>query len=122
MPDPAYELKTVDRIVAVLNNGDENAEATRLHSEIMDRLANNIQEHGGKHKATLTLTIEYSADPKGIDVSLVCKAKVPAKPIQKERFFMSEKNTLTLQDPARDSMFAGSDLGRAPRRVGGDPQ
>ncbi len=118
MADPAYEVKTVDRLLAVLNSGDENAEATRLHRSIMDRLASNIQDHGGKHKGQLTLTVDYVADSKGLDVSITAKAKIPGKPVIKERFFMSDKNELTLQDPARDSMFAGSDLGR--RRTAGD--
>lgn len=118
MGDPAYEVKTVDRLIAVLNSGDENAEATRLHRSIMDRLASNITDHGGKHKGQLVLTIDYIADAKGLDVSVTAKAKIPGKPVIKERFFMSDKNELTLQDPARDSMFSGLDLGR--RRAGGD--
>ena len=112
MSELAYEVRTIDRLVAVLNGGDDGAEATRQYREIMDRLAHNIQEHGGKHKAKLTLTIEFAADAKGLDVAMVSKATLPAKPVLKERFFMSEQNTLTLQDPARDSMFPGVDLGR----------
>jgi hypothetical protein len=119
MSERAYEVSTVDRLVAVLNGGDDGAEATRQYREIMDRLANNIQEHGGTHKAKLTLTIEFKADAKGLDVAMQSKATLPARPVIKERFFMSEKNTLTLQDPARDSMFPGSDLGRSPRTLGG---
>lgn len=118
MDPAAYEVKTVDRLVAVLNSGDDGAEATRLYREIMDRLANNIREHGGKHKASLTITIEFVADAKGLDVALTSKAKLPGRPVIKERFFMSPANTLTLQDPARDSMFPGADLGR--RRTAGE--
>lgn len=119
MSERAYEVSTVDRLVAVLNGGDDGAEATRQYREIMDRLANNIQEHGGTHKAKLTLTIEFKADAKGLDVAMQSKATLPARPVIKERFFMSEKNTLTLQDPARDSLFPGADLGRASRTSGG---
>lgn len=115
MTDHAYEVRTVDRLIAVLNHGDDGAEATRLHTDIMARLAQNIQEHGGKHKGSLTLTIEYVADAKGLDVSLTAKAKLPGRPVTKERFFMTPDNRLTLQDPARDSLFPGSDLGRARR-------
>lgn len=115
MADPAYEVRTVDRLIAVLNHGDDGAEATRLHNEIMARLAENVREHGGKHKGALTLTIEYVADAKGLDVALNAKAKLPGRPVVKERFFMTPDNRLTLQDPARDSLFPGSDLGRAKR-------
>lgn len=112
MADPAYEVQTVDRLIAVLNSGDEGAEATRQYREIMDRLANNIQEHGGSHKAELAIKIKFAADPKGLDVTIETTAKMPKRPVIKERFFMSEKNTLTLQDPAKDSLFEGADLGR----------
>lgn len=118
MSDPAYEIKTVDRLIAVLNSGDDGAEATRQYREIMDRLAHNIVEHGGKHKGQLTLIVDFVADAKGLDVCLTSKAKLPGRPVIKERFFMSEKNTLTLQDPARESLFTGADLGRAPRKIG----
>jgi hypothetical protein len=43
-------------------------------------------------------------------------SKLPKRPVIKERFFMSPENVLTLQDPARDSLFPGADLGRS-RRV-----
>jgi hypothetical protein len=118
MTEQAYEVRTVDRLIAVLNQGDDGAEATRLYHDIMERLANGIQEHGGKHKGKLTLVIEFVHDARGLDVSMNCKATMPARPVIKERFFMSPQNTLTLQDPARDSLFAGSDLGRRGR---GDP-
>ena len=108
----AYEVRTVDRLIAVVNSGDDGAEATRMYRDIMDRLASNIQDHGGKHKAKLVLTIDFVADAKGLDVSLISKATLPAKPVIKERYFMSEQNTLTLQDPARDTLFPGDDLGR----------
>lgn len=118
MADAAYEVRTVDRLIAVLNSGDDGAEATRLYREIMDRLAKNIQDHGGKHRGQLTITVDFLADAKGLDVAMTAKAKLPGKPVIKERFFMSPDNTLTLQDPARDSLFAGADLGR--RRAAGD--
>lgn len=112
MGDPAYEVKTVDRLVAVLNSGDDGAEATRQYRTIMDTLASYIQEHGGKHKGELTIKFGFTADAKGLDVQMDVTSKLPKRPIIKERFFMSPGNTLTLQDPARDSLFAGSDLGR----------
>ena len=108
----AYEIQTIDRLIAVNNHGDDGAEATRLYREIMGALATNVADYGGVHKAQLTLVIDFSADSKGLDVTLQVKAKMPAKPVIKERYFMSPDNVLTLQDPARDTMFPGADLGR----------
>lgn len=110
--DQAYEIQTIDRLIACLNHGDEGAEATRLYREIMERGAQMQADHGGTHKAELTIKIKFSFDPKGVDVAIVPSAKIPPRPTTKERFFVSEKGTLTMQDPARDSMFPGADLGR----------
>lgn len=119
MGDPAYEVKTVDRLIAVLNTGDDGAEATRQYRNIMDTLANYIQEHGGKHKGELALKIAFTADAKGLDVQMDVASKLPKRPVIKERFFMSPENTLTLQDPGRDSLFPGADMGRR-RAAGGE--
>lgn len=115
MSDPAYEVKTVDRLVAVLNSGDDGAEATRLYRHAAETCAEYVREHGGKHKAQIILKINLEVDPKGVDVSLEVDAKLPKRPKQKERFFLTPDNELTLQDPARDSLFPGADLGRARR-------
>jgi hypothetical protein len=112
MGDPAYEIRTVDRLVAVLNQGDDGSEATRHYRDIMARLAELQQEHGGKHKGQLTLTFDFAGDAKGVDVTLTVKSKIPGRPILKERYFLSETNVLTLQDPARETLFPGADLGR----------
>ena len=115
MSDSAYEVRTVDRLVAVLNSGDDGAEATRQYRNIMDTLASYIQEHGGKHKGELTIKIAFTADEKGLDVQMDVTSKLPKLSVIKERFIMSPENTLTLQHPARDSLFPGTDLGRARR-------
>lgn len=71
---------------------------------------------GLKLKASLALTIDFTADHQGaIDVAITTKAKLPGKPANKERFFLAREDVLTLQDPARDSLFPGSDLGRRGR-------
>ncbi len=118
MGDPAYEVKSVDRLIAVLNTGDDGAEATRQYRNIMDTLASYIQEHGGKHKGELNLKIQFTADAKGLDVQMDVTSKLPKRPIIKERFFMSPENVLTLQDPGRESFFPGVDMGRRTRGTG----
>lgn len=111
----AYQVRTIDRLLAVNNHGDDCAEATAQHGKILDRLAELIQEHGGKHKAKLVISIDYEADHKGLDITIASKATLPGRPKVKERFFLTRDNRLTLQDPARDSLFPGVNLGRSPR-------
>jgi len=118
MDDRAYEIPTVDRLIAVINGGDDGADATRDYREIMDVLPNRVQQHGGKHKAKLVLTIEFTADAKGIDVALTSESKLPKRPQMKERYFVSERGTLTAKDPGKDTMFPGVDMGR--KRAAGE--
>lgn len=113
MADPAYEIHTVDRLIAVINHGDDGADATRDYRSIIETITQRVADHGGKHKGKLVLTFEFNADEKGLDVSLSSEAKLPKRPVMKERFFASERGVLTAQDPARDTLFAGNDLGRA---------
>ena len=113
MTDGAYEVRTVDRLLAVLNHGDDAAEANRLYGQVVEALRRAGNEYGGKHRASLTLAIDFSIDANGgIDVAITAKAKLPGKPPNRERFFLAPEDVLTLKDPARDSLFPGSDLGR----------
>lgn len=111
--DPAYEVRTIDRLIAVVNHGDDGTEVNRLYRQIMEKLRHNANEFGGKHKAQLSITIDFQIDDRGsIDVAVASKAKLPGRPVNKERFFLAQDDVLTLQDPARESLFPGSDLGR----------
>lgn len=113
MDDRVYEVPTIDRLIACINQGDDGAEATRLYRECMSALSRNIENHGGKHKGSLTIKIEFEADAKGIDVAIKTSARMPAAPVLKERFFVSGKgDTLTAKDPGRGTLFEGNDLGR----------
>jgi len=111
--DPAYEIQTADRLLAVINGGDDAGEATRQYRMINTVLADFVEQHGGKHKAELVLKFSFTIDPRGTDVSLDITSKLPKRPVVKERLFVDRsRGVLTLQDPARDSLFPGSDLGR----------
>lgn len=112
MADAAYEIQTVDRLIAVINQGDDGADATKDYRNLLETLSNYVENHGGTHKGKLILTINFTADHKGLDVSLTSEAKMPKRPVLKERYFLSEKGTLTAKDPARGTMFEGADLGR----------
>jgi len=109
----AYEIQTVDRLIAVLNNGDDGADATRDYRTLVETLGSYVENYGGTHKGKLTLTISFAADAKGIDVAIESKATSPKRPVLKERFFATEKGDgLTARDPARGTLFEGDDLGR----------
>jgi hypothetical protein len=112
MDDQAYLIQTADRLLAALNNGDDNDDATKDYREIVSTLAQRVADHGGKHKGKLTLTFSFEADQKGVDVSMVSKLTIPPRPVLKERLFPAERGGLTAKDPARGTLFQGDDLGR----------
>lgn len=116
MSDAAYEVQTVDRLVATINAGDDGNDATQDYRRLMETLNKYVEDYGGKHKGSLTIKLEFAADPKGVDVTMTSQATLPKRPTNKERFFISERGTLTLKDPGRDTLFPGADMGRKARR------
>ncbi len=117
--DRAYEAPTLDRLLASLNNGDDNAAATEDYHRLVERLATMVESYGGSsHKGMLTLTFNFKADAKGVDVALQTKITMPKRPALEDRLFIggSKGDVLTFKDPARGTFFEGSDLGR--RRFG----
>ncbi|MFN3075860.1 MAG: hypothetical protein ABT940_03065 [Alphaproteobacteria bacterium] len=112
----AYELPTVERLIAALSGGDGNFDATKDYQAVISAISEAVENHGGTAKGTLTLKFQFTADAKGVDVVLDSSARLPTRPKVKDRLFVSGKGTtLTAMDPARDTLFAGSDLGRMPR-------
>lgn len=116
--DRAYEAPTLDRLLASLNNGDDNASATEDYRRLVERLASMVESYSGTHKGKLTLEFEFKADAKGVDVALKTKTAMPVRPVLKDRLFIggNKGDVLTFRDPARGTFFEGSDLGR--RRFG----
>lgn len=116
----AYQVRSIDRLIAVNNYGDDLTEANNQNQAILDRIAELAQEHDGIHKGKLALTIEYAGDRKGLDITITSKATLPGRPKRKERFFLTRDNHLTMQDPGRDSLFPGVNMGRASREASGE--
>lgn len=108
----AYRIATVDKLIGVINRGDECAEAMKLMRELVDRIAEVQAEHRGVVKGALTITLSFACDERGVDVTMATTAKMPKKPALKDRMFVDQNGGLTLQDPALNSLFPGSDLGR----------
>jgi hypothetical protein len=112
----AYEYQTVDRLIAVLNNGDDGAAITDDYRTLVKKLGD--PAFGEKRKGKLTIEIEFTADARAVDVVITSKVKEPQRPKIKDRLFHSSRgDTLTARDPGRDTMFAGQDLGRAGMRA-----
>lgn len=114
MGNPAYELRSVTRVIQTLNHGDDLRAVDAFYQQLVGTLVDRVERFGGKHKGEISFKLMFVADEKGIDVALISGKKEPARPVLRERFFATEDNVLSVQDPARGELFEGHDLGRAP--------
>lgn len=112
--NPAYELRSITRIMQTLNHGDDLRAIDAFYRQLIGTLVDRVERFGGKHKGEISLKMVFTADEQGVDVALGSNLKEPARPIFRERFFATEDHILTVQDPARGELFEGHDLGRAP--------
>lgn len=108
----AYEVRTIDRLMAVLNDGDDcNAASTKLR-QLIAELEEYQESHGGKHKGAMTLKFTFTRDAKGMDVQMDFTIRSPPRPVLKDRLFVTERGDLTRKDPGKGTMFEGYDMGR----------
>lgn len=117
MSNPAYELRSVTRIIQTLNHGDDLRAVDAFYQRLVGTLVDRVERFGGKHKGEITLKLTFNIDEKGIDVAMASSVKEPPRPTLRERFFAAEGNILTVQDPARGELFEGQDLGRVPVQI-----
>lgn len=108
----AYEVRTVDRLLAALNDGDDCAAVSNELRALVAKLSEYQENHGGKHKGALTLKIGFTQDSRELDVEMDFAVKNPPRPKLKDRMFVTERGDLTRQDPGRGTMFEGLELGR----------
>lgn len=117
MSNPAYELPTLARLLETHNQGDDAHAINEKMRELLRQLGDHSAEHNGTAKGTIAVSVTFAVDRKGVDVEIGFTHKAPPRPKTRDRYFLTERGDgLTLMDPARDTMFAGSDLGR--RRAG----
>lgn len=114
--DRAYQMRSLPQVLGRLNNGDDLDDVDKDMQHLLDRLSRHIENYGGTAKGSLTITLEFQQDHKGIDLAVTSKVTVPKRPKTKDRFFVTEDNVLTLRNPNKGTMFEGQDLGRAPRQ------
>lgn len=110
--DRAYQMRSLPQILSRLNNGDDLDDLDKDLAHVLDRLSRHIENYGGTAKGKLSITLNFTQDHKGIDVSIESKMTVPNRPPVKDRFFLTDENVLTLRNPNKGTMFEGQDLGR----------
>lgn len=112
----AFQLRTVTQLIERTNGGDDFDGLNKDMNKIVESLQTQICDHHvDTAKGSLTITIEFTADRKGLDVVINSKVKTPNRPVTKDRFFVTDNNWITLRNPNKGTMFEGQDLGRTPR-------
>ncbi|WP_395831163.1 hypothetical protein [Elstera sp.] len=109
----AFQLRTVTQLIERANGGDDFDGLNKEMNEVVESLQTQICDHHvDTAKGSLTITIDFTADRKGLDVKISSKTKKPNRPSTKDRFFITDDNRISLRDPARGTMFEGANLGR----------
>lgn len=109
--EKAYEIPTVDRLIATINGGDDGAEISKEYHALIEKLAD--PAYGDKRKGKMTISIDFAADAKGVDVLVTSKVSAPVRPKTKDRLFVSASgDSLTAKNPNNNTFFEGDDLGR----------
>ena len=109
----AFQVRTITQLIERTNGGDDFDGLNKDMTKIVESLQTQICDHHvDTAKGSLTITIEFTADRKGLDVVINSKVKTPNRPVTKDRFFITDTNQISLRDPARGTMFEGHNLGR----------
>lgn len=115
MSDPtnnAYEVRSLARLIGIVNDGDSLAADEDYH-KLMARLSEHVERHGSATRGSITLKLDISADPKGVDVVLTHAFAIPKSPTAKTRFFVTDRgDDLTAKNPNQKTMFEDVNLGR----------
>lgn len=115
LPDPApaaphdpYKMRTLEQIVSLFDGGDFLQKLLKGHADLQRALLDHKDEHGGKAKGTMTLTIGYDLGKQG-DVAMSARVdfKTPQKPASNAAAFINDKGELTLYSPLMARMHSG---------------
>ncbi|MFY8092214.1 MAG: hypothetical protein ACOVN0_01915 [Niveispirillum sp.] len=109
MGDPAYQIRTISRLLDVHDDGDTQAKINEDLQKAMDDMVDR-QQNGEKAKAKLVITVDLETTPKEVTVTLSHELKLPKRPAAKTVFFMDDDNRLTTKNPRQREMFGGKGM------------
>lgn len=105
--DP-YRMRGIEQILALFDGGDFLRELLEGHSDLQKALLEHREEHGGKTKGSMTLTIGYDLGKQGdVAMSAHVEFKKPKKPPSSAAAFINEQGDLTLYSPLMARMQPG---------------
>ena len=108
MANPAvsteHQIGNVSQLLAVHEAGDANHEASELYQELIARLNNHVQEHGGKPSGSITITLNFKLDSGMMEITANVAAKMPKRIRSKNVYYCTPDNKLSKRDPRQLEM------------------
>jgi len=97
-------LRSFTQFMTSLNYGKTHDELTDKVQEIVADLSEYRGDFGGKPKAKLIITLDFSLDDHLVEVSPTIKTKLPDRPKGKSMYFVTPENRLSREDPRQHKL------------------
>jgi hypothetical protein len=119
MPDPADNspdtIRSFVQLLAALEDGTLLAELSQEQSEIVAALNNHRAEYGGKPKATIALSFEFTLDGQTIQVRVKHDLKLPKGERSSTVLWTTPDNNLCRDNPKQQRLPFGVPVAGAPQ-------
>ena len=106
----AGELRSFAQLIANLEGGQLNADASRMLADLNAALNDFVQEHNGKPSASLTLKLDVKLDGGTFDVKAKLSLKLPDEPRDKTVLWSTPGNVFTVQNPRQLDMLGPREI------------
>ncbi|WP_422074154.1 hypothetical protein [Tranquillimonas rosea] len=101
----AYELSTLDQILALPDGGEFLQSLLAQHAELMASLQDHVNAHHKKASGSMTLKLSFGMDKHGtVEIKADADFKPPKEPAAKAIAWMGSDNRLTPQNPRQTTM------------------
>lgn len=111
MPNPAYDITSVHRLLELHDDGDTLAKLNADFSKLVADTAD-VAGHQGKAIGEITIKMRIGVDSKKAAVRIEHTVKPPKQPAAETALFVADDGkALTTQNPRQREMFDGAQIG-----------
>ena len=103
MPSIDPSLQRLNTLLPQLEGGTLNEELTEMMQRCIREIADACHDRGGKHKASLTLRLDFEMDQKDkvVEISAVINEKLPKAPRGRAGMYFADENGNLLRENPR---------------------
>ncbi|TSD89101.1 hypothetical protein FFK22_008970 [Mycobacterium sp. KBS0706] len=103
-PEPG-EITSFATFIAQLEDGDLNADLSKLLQEIGAALSNHAIEHGGKPTARLSVGLAITLDSGVFQIKATKKVTLPDPPRRQTIMYGTASNRFSVRNPRQSELF-----------------